>query len=259
MSAIVRVCSDSCTEGSRPLILGLVRPMKRAVYSIAAAIGIASAAVAADAPSFAAAAANSAEKFKTDRGGQYGIAFMKSAGRALVPAAQACKSSTAKIGSYHDVVFIVSGSGRIQHIIPGQRSAYGDCVTSRLRMPESVAKPPSDSWPIHVRFLHGSQSRGEQPPYMVVSDDAGAGTARDGSSQERAIIVAASQDSYPRWETSYLEKHFAGRTSESRRVAADAATQRVWDVFTFTWHGQKRTLWFDVTQPFNDYRRTHRE
>jgi hypothetical protein len=233
--------------------------MTSAPFFIALAVGIASAAVAADAPSFAAAAANSAEKFKTDQGGHYGIAFMKSAGRALVPAAQACKGNAAKIGSYHDVVFIVSASGRIQHVIHGERSAYGDCVTSHLRMPESVAKPPSESWPIHIRFLHGSQSRDQQPPYMVVSDDVGAGTARDGSSQERAITVTASQNAYPRWETSYLAKHFAGRTSQERRVAADAATQRVWDVFTFTWHAQKRTLWFDVTQPFNEYRRTHHE
>ena len=232
--------------------------MTRALLITLAAI-VASAANAADAPSFAAAAANSAKNFKTDQGGQYGIAFMKSAGKALVPTTQACKSSSAPVGSYHDIVFIVSASGRIEHSIHGQRSAYGDCITAHLHLPATVAKPPSDSWPIHVRFLHGSQGRGEQAPYMVVSDDASAGTAREGSTQQQAIIVTASQDTYPRWEATYLDKHFAGHTSEQRRVAADAATQRVWDVFTFMWHGQKTTLWFDVTQPFNDYRRTHHE
>jgi hypothetical protein len=72
-------------------------------------------------------------------------------------------------------------------------------------------------------------------------------------------MVTASQDTYPRWEDTYLDKHFGERTSQQRRVAADAATQRVWDVFTFTWHGQKQTLWFDVTQPFNEFRRTHHQ
>lgn len=231
--------------------------MTRAPYVIAVATGIASAAIAAHAPSFAAAAANSAEKFRTDQGGQYGIAFMKSAGRALVPVAQACTGNAARLGSYHDVVFIVSASGRLQHVIHGQRSAYGDCVTSHLRMPESVAKPPLDSWPIHIRFLHGSQSRDQQPPYMVVSDDARAGTARDGSTQERAIVVTESEARYVQWESRYLDKHFPGRTSVERRVAADAATQRVWDVFTFVSRGQKRNVWFDVTQPFNEFRRAH--
>ena len=108
-------------------------------------------------------------------------------------------------------------------------------------------------------FCTALRVQDKEPPYIVVSDDAGAGTARDGSSQERAIIVTASQDTEGRWEGRYLEKHFAGRTSENRRVAADASTQRVWDVFTFTWHGQKRTLWFDVTQPFNEFRRTRHE
>lgn len=166
--------SAPCAAPPAVAHLILVRPMTRSLYIIAGAILlVASAATAADAPSFAAAAANSAEKFKTDQGGQYGIAFMKSAGRALVPAAQTCKGSNAPVGSYHDIVFVVSASGRIEHIIHGRRSAYGDCVTSHLRMPTFVAKPPRGSWPIHIRFLHGRQGRDEQPPFMVVSDDAG--------------------------------------------------------------------------------------
>jgi hypothetical protein len=146
--------------------------MKRSLCITLTAI-FASAAIAADAPSFAAAAAQSAERFNADQG-QYGIAFMKSAGTALVSAAQACKSSSAPVGLYHDIVFIVSASGRIEHVIHGQRSAYGDCVTSHLHIPKSVAKPPSGSWPIHVRFLHGALRGNEQFPFMVVADDAGA-------------------------------------------------------------------------------------
>jgi hypothetical protein len=234
--------------------------MTRLVYFIIAGIGVASAANAANEPSFAAAAAKSAAKFKTEQGGQYGIAFMKSAGRALVPAAQACKASAAKPGSYHDVVFMVSASGHIRHIIHGQRSAYGDCVTSHLQMPESVAKPPGDSWPIHIRFLHGVQPRGDQPPFMVVSDDATASSARDGSTLERAIIVTEPERSSRQWQLKYLDRHFPGHSAPPKiDVAADAATRRVWEEFSFTWKGQKKSLWFDVTQPFREYAGSTRE
>jgi hypothetical protein len=132
----------------------------------------ASAAVASDVPSFAAAAAKSAEKFNSGGGGDYGIAFMKSAGNALAPAARSCRDSAAEIGSYHDIVFIVSVSGHIAHTVHGQGSAYGDCISSHLHMPASVAKPPTDSWPIHIRFVHGSLRGDEHPLYMVVADDA---------------------------------------------------------------------------------------
>jgi hypothetical protein len=148
--------------------------MKRSYYVVAGAMLLfALAATGAEAPSFITAAAKSVEKFKTAEGGQYGIAFMKSAGKALVPAAQACKGSDAPAGSYHDIVFIVSASGQIEHTIRGAGSGYGDCVVSHLQMPATVAKPPSGSWPVHIRFLHGQKSRDEQPPFMVVSDGAG--------------------------------------------------------------------------------------
>jgi hypothetical protein len=147
--------------------------MHRLLYVIAGATLFGLAASAADPPSFDAAAAKSAEKFTTAEGGPYAIAFMKSAGKALVPAAQACKGSDAPAGSYHDIVFMVSASGGIEGMIHGQNSAYGDCVTSHLQMPASVPTPPSGSWPIHIRFLHGRLGRDEKPPFMVVSDDAG--------------------------------------------------------------------------------------
>jgi hypothetical protein len=234
--------------------------MTRSLHIIAGAtLLFTSAANAADAPSFAAAAASSAEKFRTAAGGHYGVAFMKSAGKALVPAAQACKDSSAPVGSYHDIVFIVSASGRIEHMIHGQRNAYGNCVTSRLNMPTSVAKPPSGSWPIHIRFLHGKQRRDEQPPFMVVSDDATSGVARDGSTQERAIINSQPVGTHTQWEYRYLDKHFPGRKPVDHRIAADAATRRVWSVFAFMWRGRKMNFWFDVTQPFREYAGSTRE
>src|SRR5947209_403000 len=84
-----------------------------------------------------------------------------------------------------------------------------------------------------------------------------AAVVRDGSTQERAIINGQSVATHEQWEYRYLDKHFPGRKPLDHRIAADAATQRVWSVFTFMWHGGKTTFWFDVTQPFNEFRRTH--
>ena len=176
--------------------------MTREVFiAIAVTLVMASAANAADEPSFAAAAAKSAEQFTSGKGGQYGIAFMKSAGKALYQSAQGCRDSGFQLGANHDVVFIVSASGRIKQTIHGQRSAYGDCVTSHLRMPASVAKPPSDSWPIQIRFLHGSLRKDEHPAFMVAADDAASGSARDGSTRERAIINDQPAATHMQWDT----------------------------------------------------------
>ena len=180
---------------------------------------IASAAIAADLPQFAAAAAKSAEKFKTDQGRQYGVAFMKSAGRALVPAAQACKGSAAQIGSYHDIVFIVTSSGRIEHIIHGQHNVYGDCITSHLRMPKSVARPPTDSWPVHVRFLHGVLGKDDQLPFMVLSDDA---TGVASAPPDKPVRAAGGKqiDALAKAEEPYIAKGRATYPAAKKRFLA---------------------------------------
>jgi hypothetical protein len=117
-----------------------------------AAILIYSFVFAGDPSEFVAAAAKSAEKFGTDAGGQYGVAFMRSAGPVLVPAAQACAGGDFPIGSTYDVVFIVSASGNVERMIPGHTSAFGTCISSHLRELHSAAKPSSGPWPIHFGF-----------------------------------------------------------------------------------------------------------
>ena len=148
--------------------------MKRAHLLIATtAILVHSFVLAGDSSEFVAAAAGSAERFGTDAGGKYGIAFMHSAGPVLVPAAQTCASGDFPIGSMYDAVFIVSTSDNIERMIPGQTSAFGTCISSHLRELHSAAKPSSGPWPVHIRFLHGHQDpNGPQPRFMVVSDDA---------------------------------------------------------------------------------------
>lgn len=82
---------------------------------------------------------------------------------------------------------------------------------------------------------------------------------RDGSTRDRAIIVTEREATYVQWESRYLDKHFPGHAPVAHHVAADAATRRVWELHTFTWHGQGTTIWFDVTQPFNEFTRAHRQ
>ena len=140
---------------------------------IAAAALLPSFALTAIADDFAAAAAKSAEKFKTPAGSEYGVAFMRSTGKILVPAAQACLEGQFPIGSAYDVVFIVSASGRVERVVRGAKTPYGDCITSHLTKLHSAAKPPSAPWPIHIRFLHGRVDRkAPERPFIVVADDA---------------------------------------------------------------------------------------
>ena len=127
----------------------------------------------ASAESFATAAAKSAEKFKTPSGTEYGFAFMRSTGKVVISAAQACLKEQFPIGSVYDTVFIISASGQIERVVHGPRSAYGDCIASRLRGLRSAARPPNAPWPIHVRFLHGRvDPKAPEPPFMIIADDA---------------------------------------------------------------------------------------
>ncbi|MDX6484231.1 MAG: hypothetical protein QOE95_2002, partial [Gaiellaceae bacterium] len=96
-------------------------------------------ALGAKAEDFATAAAKSAEKFRTSAGSEYGLAFMRSTGKILVPAAEACLKGQFPIGSTYDVVFIVSASGRIERVLHGATSPYGGCVASHLRELRSAA------------------------------------------------------------------------------------------------------------------------
>src|SRR5437773_1410386 len=134
------------------------------LFATAAVMLLLISASAARAQEFTTAAAKSAEKFKTDAGGQYGIAFMRSTGVALVSATQACKTGEFSIGATYDVVFIISASGHIERMLHGPISGYGECIASHLRQLHSAPKPPGALWQVRVRFLHGRQpAKGLQP------------------------------------------------------------------------------------------------
>ena len=110
---------------------------------------------------FGAAAAESAKKAKTTAGGQYGVKFMRSIANSVAPAIGACGDGDFATGSKYDAVFIVSASGRVERVVQGRTSAYGECFSSHLRLPASVAKPPSGHWPVHICVV---QNRPKEAP-----------------------------------------------------------------------------------------------
>ena len=117
---------------------------------------LAAPALAAAPQDFSAAAAESAKRGKTAAGEHYGVQFMRSVASSVAAAMGACESGDFAVGSTYDVVFIVSASGHIERILPGRITPYSRCLVSHLRAPDSVAKPPTGHWPVHVRVVHGN-------------------------------------------------------------------------------------------------------
>jgi hypothetical protein len=84
--------------------------------------------------------------------------------------------------------------------------------------------------------------------------------ARDGFSQQRAIIVTEPQATYVHWEYQYLDKHFPGRSmSGEHALIADEPHDRAWDLHTFMWRGRKTEVWFDITKQFRAFSKAHPE
>jgi len=127
----------------------VIRPTPRQIASTIFLL-LATGVFAASPQDFGAAAAESAKKAKTNVGGQYGVKFMHSIASSVAPAIGACGDGDFATGSRYDAVFIVSASGRVERVVQGRTSAYGECFSSHLRLPASVAKPPSGHWPVHI-------------------------------------------------------------------------------------------------------------
>ena len=127
----------------------VMKPMPRRIASTIFLL-LATGVFAASPQDFGAAAAESAKKAKTTVGGQYGVKFMHSIASSVAPAIGTCGNGDFATGSKYDAVFIVSAFGRVERVVQGQTSAYGECFSSHLRLPTSVAKPPSGHWPVHI-------------------------------------------------------------------------------------------------------------
>ncbi len=136
--------------------------MHRRIASITLLLLVTSA-FAASPEDFGAAATKAAQKAKTNVGGEYGVKFMRSIANSVAPAMGACEGGDFAIGSKYDAVFIVSASGRVERVVPGRVSPYSECLSSHLRLPASVAKPPSGHWPVHICVLHGHPKEAPNP------------------------------------------------------------------------------------------------
>ena len=117
---------------------------------------------------FKSAAAQAANHFGTPAGHKYAMTFVRAVLKATYDATQACKQSPPD--AIHDIVFIVSSSGRIERTIAGGKSAYGRCLAERMHLPDKIAPPPGDHWAIQLRFVNGPRKiEGPDPPFIVLS------------------------------------------------------------------------------------------
>jgi hypothetical protein len=155
-------------------------------------------AFAAGSDDFSRAAAQADEKSKTRPGDQYPLKVTFNISNQVIHSMEDCGAEF-PLGSSFDFVLIVSTSGQIERVLFGPISAYGKCVTSHLRLPQTVARPPSGSWPIHIRVLHGQiRPQQEDPSVPVIADNAGAPPekAKPASSAYVARVIQIGQSHF---------------------------------------------------------------
>lgn len=131
-------------------------------------VGVATPAFAASPLTFKSAAAEAARNFGTPEGHAYAMTFVRAVLKATYDASQACKQSPP--AAIHDIVFIVSSSGRIERTIAGGKTAYGRCLANSMHLPRQVSPPPGDHWAVQLRFVNGPRKvEGPDPPFIVLS------------------------------------------------------------------------------------------
>lgn len=122
----------------------------------------------ASAQTFKSAAAEAARQFGTPEGHAYAMTFVRAVLKSTYDATQACKKSPPD--ATHDIVFIVSSSGRIERTIGGGKTAYGRCLADSMHLPKRVSPPPRDHWAVQLRFVNGPRKvEGPDPPFIVLS------------------------------------------------------------------------------------------
>jgi hypothetical protein len=85
------------------------------------------------------------------------------------------------------------------------------------------------------------------------------GELRDGSTQQRAIIVTQPESKYVHWEYVYLDEHFPGRWFPMQHaLVSDDSETHMWDRHTFMWRGRKTEVWFDITRQFREFTNAHK-
>ncbi len=91
-------------------------------------------------------------------------------------------------------------------------------------------------------------------------------SARDGSSEARAVVVPVDYAHYHDWERQYLEKHFpehfafgqpVSDVGEDHALIAHEKEDRYYDCFTFRMRGKQYKVYFDITKQFHEFDRQH--
>lgn len=139
------------------------------VFTITLAVDILStSAFAGPPPTFKGAAAEAAHHFQTPEGHAYAMTFVRDVLKATYDATQACKQFPRD--AVHDIVFVVSSSGRLERTIAGGKTTYGRCLTDSLHLPDRVSPPLGDHWAVQLRFVNGPRKvEGPDPPFIVLS------------------------------------------------------------------------------------------
>jgi hypothetical protein len=161
----------------------------------------------------AAQAAEACEKTKTGPSADYPVKVAFSVSNQVIHAMQDCGSDF-PIGSSFDLVLMISGSGHVERILPGPLNPYGKCIMSHLQLPKTVAKPPGDAWPVHLRALHGQIPQNEVSTVAIIADSAGASAEKVGAASaayvdrvtkiERDHVIPALQKDVQRWGTNEI-------------------------------------------------------
>jgi hypothetical protein len=139
------------------------------VFTLTLTVGIlATRAFAGPPQTFKGAAAEAAHHFETPEGHAYAMTFVRDVLKATYDASQACKQLPRD--ATHDIVFVVSSSGRLERTIAGGKTTYGRCLSDSLHLPERVSAPPGDHWAVQLRFVNGPRKvEGPDPPFIVLS------------------------------------------------------------------------------------------
>jgi hypothetical protein len=136
-------------------------------------LGFAATALATPSQDFSAAAAEAARKAKTDAGDRYGTKFVQERSPDFIlDAMQSCEHAEFAVGSTCDFILVISASGRVERLLHGRGSPFAQCITSHLQVPRTVAKAPSDHWPLHVRIYRGPPPDRPDPLIMFFATDA---------------------------------------------------------------------------------------
>jgi hypothetical protein len=109
-------------------------------------------------------------RFKRPAGRAYAKKFVKALAPSVRAAMRACGQPQFKSDASHDLVFVVSASGKIERVLQRAENPYGDCIVSHISFPHIAPKPPDSPWFVQIHLVNGPRdtSKSDQP-YATLS------------------------------------------------------------------------------------------